>query len=192
MSFIFTLQVSFAILLNMGVHEDILMLEMKLHKLKVDYDQYFCKILKIPPFKLQEEIKRIIRKYSNVKIQNSGIAFKYKSLVGRYTSYDNLWKRSLREIDEGTFKRGRRGATTAPRKEAIVTADESQAEKLYKEFISAKSSLNEKTDNIKVSMLEKIIEKQTNQIKAKYKCDKVDYKVVTENGQAKIKAIPKK
>lgn len=168
------------------------MLEMKLHKLKVDYDQYFSRLLKIPPFKLQEEIKRIIRKYSSVKIQNSGMAFKYKSLVGRYTSYDNLWKRSLRDIDEGTFKRGRRGVSVKPQKEAAAIGEENQAEKLYKEFISAKSSLNEKTDNIKVSMLEKIIEKQTTQIKAKFKCDKVDYKVVTENGQAKIKAIPKK
>ena len=176
----------------MGAHEDILMLEMKLQKLKVDYDQYFCNILKIPPFRLQEEVKRVIRKYSNVKINNAGIAFKYKSLVGRYTSYNTLWKRTMRQIDEGTYKRGGRGASASPQKDVLKNSDESQAEKLYKEFISAKASLNEKTDKIKVTTIAEIIAKQTAQIKSKYECASVDYKVVTENGQAKIKAIPKK
>lgn len=175
----------------MGVHEDILMLDVKLQKLKVDYDQYFAGVIKIPPFKQEEEVRRYIRKYSGVPINNTALSFKYKSLVGRYTSYDNLWKRYLRQIDDGTFRRGGRVAPVAMKKEK-GEGEESLAEKLYKDFISAKASLNEKTDNIKVTSIESLIKKQTEAIKAKYKCSSVDYKVVTENGQAKIKAIPRK
>ena len=173
----------------MGVHEDILMLELKLQKLKVEYDQYFAGIIKIPPFKLQEEVKRFIRKYSTIQINNTALSFKYKSLVGRYTSYDNLSKRHMRQIDEGTFKRGSRFTPAAKKKE---NGNETQAEKLFKDYISAKASLNEKTDGIKVTTIENIIKKQTEAIKSKYKCSSVNYKVVTENGQAKIKAVPKK
>jgi len=173
----------------MGVHEDILMLDVKLQKLKVDYDQYFAGVIKIPPFKQEEEVRRYIRKYSGVSINNTALSFKYKSLVGRFTSYDNLWKRYLRQIDEGTFRRGGGFSPVAINREK---GEESQAERLYKDFISAKASLHEKTDSIKVSTIENLIKKQTEAIKSKYKCSSVDYKVVTENGQAKIKAIPRK
>ena len=173
----------------MGVHEDILMLELKLQKLKVAFDQYFAGIIKIPPFKLQEEVKRFIRKYSGIEINNTALSFKYKSLVGRYTSYDNLWKRYMRQIDDGTFKRGSGFAPAATKKEK---GDETQAEKIFKDYISAKTSLKEKTDGIKVTTIENIIKKQTEAIKSKYKCSSVDYRVVTENGKAKIKAVPKK
>ncbi|MBE9503178.1 MAG: hypothetical protein IME96_03280 [Proteobacteria bacterium] len=173
----------------MGVHEDILLLELKLQRLKVEYDQYFAGIIKIPPFKPQEEVKRFIRKYSTIQINNTALAFKYKSLVGRYTSYDNLWKRHMRQIDEGTFKRGSGFAPAAIKK---GKEDGTQAEKLFKDYISAKTSLNEKIDGIKVTTIENIIKKQTEAIKSKYKCSTVDYRVVTENGQAKIKAVPKK
>ncbi|MDH3972861.1 MAG: hypothetical protein OEV42_01160 [Deltaproteobacteria bacterium] len=175
----------------MGVHEDILNLEMKINQLRIDYDQYFAGILKIPPFKLQEEIKRMIRLYSSRKIQNTALNFRYKSQVSRYTTYDNLWQRHMRMINDGSMQRGA-GFKSSGKKKDAETSSETPAEKLYKEYIQAKSSLKQSTSDVKVQSLQSMIDKQTAAIKAKYKCSSVDYKVVTEGGKAKIKAIPKK
>ncbi len=135
----------------------------------------------------------MIRLYSSRRIQNTALNFKYNSLVGRYTTYDNLWKRHLRMIDDGTLKRGT-GFTPASASKGQKTAagDETPAEKLYKDLISAKQGLNQDTKGVKVQDLQSMIEKQTAAIKSKYKVKNVDYKVVTEGGQAKIKAVPKK
>lgn len=177
----------------MGVHEDILNLEMKINQLRIDYDQYFSGRLKIPPFKLQEQIKRIIRLYSSRQIHNTGLNFRYKSQVARYTTYDSMWQRHIRLINDGTLKRGASflSAASANKKEAS-SSNETPAEKLYKEYVQAKSSLKQNTSDVKVQSLQSMIEKQTAAIKEKYKCSSVDYKVVTEGGKAKIKAIPKK
>ena len=111
----------------MGVHEDILRFEMKMNKLRISYDQYFAGIIKIPPFKLQDEVKRFIKIYSARHISNTALNFKYNSLVGRYTTYYNLWTRHLRELDEGKIKRGRH---KVPIKDVKKSGDESQDEKI--------------------------------------------------------------
>lgn len=177
----------------MGVHEDILNLEMKINQLRIDYDQYFAGILKIPPFKLQDEIKRMIRLFSARKINNTALNFRYKSQVARYTTYDSMWQRHMRMINEGTMQRGAGFKSSAlAGKKDDAASNETPAERLYKEYVQAKSSLKQSTDSIKVQSLQSMIEKQTAAIKSKYKCSSVEYKVVTEGGQAKIKAVPKK
>ncbi len=174
----------------MGVHEDILQLEMKVQRLKTDYDQYFAGVQKIPPFKLHEEVKRLIRNCSNRPINNTALAFRYNAIVGRYTSYNNLWTRYMRELDEGKFIRGKGRIKGIAAKQD--TSQESAAEKIYKEYVEAKQRLNQKTEGVKVKAIADMLEKQTAQIKAKYSCNNVEYKVVTEAGKVKIKAVPKK
>lgn len=177
----------------MGALEDILTFEMKINKLRIDYDQYFGGLIKIPPFKLQEEIKRLMRLYSTRKIQNTALNFRYKSLVGRYTTYENMWQRHMRMVNEGTLKRGAGfSAVNGARKKQYNSSNETPAEKLFKDLVQAKSGLKQDTSDVKVQNLQAMIEKQTAAIKAKYKCSSVEYKVVTEAGKAKVKAIPKK
>lgn len=177
----------------MGALEDILMLEMKINKLRIEFDQYFGGLIKIPPFKLQDEIKRILRTYGTRKIQNTALNFRYKSLVGRYVTYENMWQRHMRMVNEGTLKRGAGfSPVNGAKKKQSGSANESPAEKLFKDLMQAKSGLKQDTSDIKVQNLQAMIEKQTAAIKAKYKCSSVEYKVVTEAGKAKVKAIPKK
>jgi len=176
----------------MGIHEDILNLEMKITQLRIDYDQYFTGIIKIPPFKLEDDIKRMIRLFSSRQISNTGLNFRYKSQVARFTTYQSMWQRHMRMINEGTIKRGPGFAAANGAKKNGPQGDESPAEKLYKELVQARSSLKQEAGDLKVQNIQSMIAKQTEAIKAKYKCSSVEYKVVTEGGQAKIKAVPKK
>jgi len=175
--------------------DGILQLEMKINRLKIEYDQYFAGRLKIPPFKLHEDVKKIIKWFSNRTIHNTALAFKYKSLAGRYSSYNNLWSRYLRRLEEGTFKRG---AGFAPMASISPSAGkggpgtDSQVELLYREYIAAKRSLNQKTTGIKIESIADMVNKWTSQIREQYECARVEFKVVIDSGKAKIKATPKK
>src|SRR4030065_237814 len=84
-------------------------LEAKIIRLKVDYEQYFTRIIKREPVRLRDEIEAIIRHYSNKNINNTSIKFRYNSLVSRYNSYKQYWTRTLRAIEEGTFWRKAEG-----------------------------------------------------------------------------------
>jgi hypothetical protein len=127
---------------------------------------------------------------SGKPISSTSLQFKYNSLVGRYTSYNTLWTRHMRQLEEGTFKKGSGTGDTKAAEKAVV--DETPAEKLYKEYVAAQKKLHIKSDDVTVKGLQAMIKKQTAAIQSKYKCSSVEYKVVTEKGKAKIKAIPKK
>ena len=179
----------------MSEQDDILQLEIKIKKLKIEYDQYFSGMLKIPPFKLHNDVKQLIKYFSNRNINNTALAFKYKSLAGRYSTYNALWARYLRKLEEGTFKKGSSFSSPAPAAHKCkrgLTQALDQADLLYNEYISAKQSLNQNTNEIKIESVQEMVSKWTAQIKDKYKCNSVEFKVVIDDGRAKIKATPKK
>jgi len=174
----------------MGVQEDINELESKLNRLRMLYDQYCTGILKVPPFKLHDEVKRIIKVYSGRQINNTALAFKYRSLAGRYTSLNNLWTRNMRQIDEGTFRRGKKSGIPDKKEEDADAKLTSKAKKLFDAYVRAKVELGQGTDNLKVKEIEDSVKKQVPKLKLKYKCKDVDYKVIVEGEKVKIKVTP--
>jgi len=104
-----------------------------------------------------------------------------------------MWQRHMRMVNEGTLKRGAGfSQVNAAKKKQNGSSADSSAERLFKDLVQARSGLKQDTNDLKVQNLQAMIEKQTAAIKAKYKCSSVEYKVVTEAGKAKVKAIPKK
>jgi hypothetical protein len=89
----------------MSIAEDIDILNSKVAQLKVEYEQYFMRVLRREPVKLRGEVDRLIRFYSTQSISNTSLKFKYNSVVAKYNSYKQYWTRALREIEEGTYVR---------------------------------------------------------------------------------------
>ncbi|MFQ5466203.1 MAG: hypothetical protein ACE5EI_09775, partial [Thermodesulfobacteriota bacterium] len=94
----------------MGIQEDIAVLDVKVARLKVEYEQYFMRILRREPTKLRSEVERLILFHSNKPITNTAFKFKFNALVARYNSYRQYWTRVLRAIEEGTYVRRSEGA----------------------------------------------------------------------------------
>jgi hypothetical protein len=80
-------------------------LESKLERLRVLYDQFFVGIEKIPPNVLQKDVDRRIWVLRREKIRNTGIRFKFQTIIQRYNTFSSYWVRILREIENGTYKR---------------------------------------------------------------------------------------
>jgi hypothetical protein len=85
--------------------EELKLLEIKLNQLKLDYEKYFIGTRPTEPGQLRSEIQKAIIKWSNTRITNSALRFKFNSLNGRYQAFKRQWDTILRQIEAGTYKR---------------------------------------------------------------------------------------
>jgi hypothetical protein len=85
--------------------EELKLLEIKLNQLKLDYEKYFIGTRPTEPAQLRSEIQKTIIKWSNTRITNSALRFKFNSMNGRYQAFKRQWDGVLRQIEAGTYKR---------------------------------------------------------------------------------------
>lgn len=89
----------------MAIADDITSIEKKLIWLKTDYEQYFMGMQGTEPLRLRAEVERLIQLYSNQRITNTALNFRYKTVVARFNSYRSRWDKVVREIEDGRYIR---------------------------------------------------------------------------------------
>jgi hypothetical protein len=178
----------------MGIPEDLLFFEQNLHDLVTRYEQFFLGLEKREPLKLLETVERSCRQYANVNITNTMLKFKYNSLVASFNTHKQKWCRINRLIEEGKYSRDRfkmamhsEHPSKQPPQQTGAGADVNQ---LYREYLEARKACNLSTDKVTPDVIAAAIEKQKPLISSKYNCNKIEFKVVIEDGKPKIKARP--
>lgn len=81
------------------------------------------------------------------------------------------------------------GESSAPGAPPPPKADPIQ--RIFDQYVAAKKKANESTDGLTADKMASIIKQQTTALKQKYNCKSVEFRVVVEDGKAKLKAIPK-
>ena len=92
-------------------------LDTTLDRVKVLYEQFFLGIQKQPPTYLHTDIERKIRDLAQIQIRNTALRYRFVTLQQKFGSYNSYWRRTLRQIENGTytrnlFKIGRQAART--------------------------------------------------------------------------------
>ncbi|MDX9722173.1 MAG: MXAN_5187 C-terminal domain-containing protein [Myxococcota bacterium] len=77
----------------------------KLDILRTRYEQYFLGIERVAPSVLRMDVVRIMRKLEQLQIRNTATKFRLRGLIQKFHSYSTYWNRTLREIEDGTYKR---------------------------------------------------------------------------------------
>ncbi len=85
--------------------EELDALDVKIRRLKQEYEQYFLRILKREPLIHKKEIEGLILRYTNMTINNTADQFKLNCLMSRFNSYRQYWVRTLRAIEDGVYVR---------------------------------------------------------------------------------------
>ncbi len=93
------------------IGETLDILEKKIDRCKVMYEQYFMGIQKQAPGILHKEIERTLRDLKTGKVRNTAIRFKLNSLSQKFASYNTYWRRVLRQIEKGIYVRDIRKLT---------------------------------------------------------------------------------
>jgi hypothetical protein len=181
--------------------EELTELDEAIQNLQVLYEKYFLGIDRRPP---DEERKRISKKTRELReslIKNTALKFKINTLFAKLLSFERMWDRTLREIEDGTYKRDvfkaklrMRERDGAPAAKAASSGapqiPEEKLRRLYDTFMVARRRCGEATDGISFDSVASRIRAQVPQLMQKHKAKNIEFKVVIKGGKAVLKAVP--
>lgn len=82
------------------VDQQLSKLEDDIRKLKVDFDIYFNGAVKRPPLELRARLESQIKRMSDNRNLSFAQRYQLSTLIAKYTSYRELWRRTLRAKGE--------------------------------------------------------------------------------------------
>lgn len=80
-------------------------MEADLAELRAAYDQYFQGNERLPPLKRHEAFKKAIGKMKTSFVRQTAAKFRIESISQKFLTYERLWERTIKEIENGTHKR---------------------------------------------------------------------------------------
>ena len=80
-------------------------LDQTLDRLKTLYEQYFLGIQKQAPSFIHSDVERKIRDLTQMNLRNTGVRYRLATLTQKFGSYNSYWRRTLRQIENGTYAR---------------------------------------------------------------------------------------
>jgi hypothetical protein len=194
--------------------------EEDLEALKARYEMYFLGIEKREPTRERHDMKRRVEKLKEAFTKNTGLKFRLQTLHARFLSYERLWQRSVREKEEGTYRRDlfkarlrakeeptppagsampeatRPAATQAARPAAPAPASfsgtsEPQLRALFAAYVDAKKRCKEDVSKLSYETLARSVQKQVPELMTRFKARSVEFRVEVKDGKAVLKAIPR-
>ena len=193
------------------------LLDQKIARLRVEYEQYFIKAAKREPAKLRAEVDRMVLDYGDKNISNTSLKFRLNGIISRYNSYKQYWSRVMREIDEGTYVRRAEGADSGALNELKRTssvpkdlqapvskpaapeparpgekAGDEELRDVYKKYIEARKVCGEPTAGVTFEAIAKTIEQNKKLVESKYKTRDLEIKVDVRDGKTRLVIAPKK
>ena len=182
----------------MTIDEELTKLEDDIRRLKVEYEVYFNGSSDRPPRDLVYRVETLIKRHTGDQSNlNFGQRYKLNALAQKYAVQNALWKRRLMEKEEGRgqFAQQRREleVLTAEKTVRVVCSDPAaepeKVDQIFKAIISAQQKVGQKVENVDPATFQKFLCDKTKQIKASFRCARVQFSVSIENGKVKFKAV---
>jgi hypothetical protein len=180
----------------MTVDEELLKLEDNIRRLKIEYEIYFSGGSPRPPRDTLFRVETCIKKYTGDMKLNFGQRFKFNQLVQKYAVNNELWRKKLRDKEEGRGQFARRPEAEQPAAGGSIRIlcsdpekEKDKVDQLLKAMVEAKRQVGERVDNIDPAAFAKFVREKTKQIKDSLGCDKVQFSVSVEEGKVKFKAV---
>lgn len=218
------------------IQEAIDVFEKTLTIVRNEYEMFFMGIHPRVPSHRVRDLKRMLRDLEELPVQNTAMKFKIRQLRSKLNSYDQLWIRTMNQIENGTYRRQRFVATLredqrqaqhdraeeAHRQVRALARGEDEEEaaqtltlptagardvpppkpppvnrqgwaigsqELLAEYAAARAASG-KSGAVDPRVLEAALRQQADAIKEKMGVRDVRFRVVHEDGKAKVKAIP--
>ncbi|MBW2423899.1 MAG: hypothetical protein JRG86_06610 [Deltaproteobacteria bacterium] len=182
--------------------EEMKLLEIRLNQLKLDYEKYFLGTRPTEPAMQRAEIQKFVLKWSNTRITNTALRFKFNSLNGRFQAFKRQWDNTLRQIEAGTYKRhvfkadlhdreralASDSGASAPRRGGAGAPSGGEEPDLFETYRDAMLATGQDTSKLSRQKLQRALAKQEAALKKKFGCEKVDFKVVVKGGKVKVSA----
>lgn len=187
------------------IDEQLTRLEEDIRRLKVEYDIYLNSGARRPPYDTKSRVETTIKRLADDRRFTFAQRYRYNSLVARYTSMRDLWRRVMQEREEGrdaaTLARANR--ETAKEKVTLktetasfvcrdATSEVETVRELYSAVVEAKKRCGEVTDDFTFPRFHRLVAAKTEALRQQLSCEQVRYLVAIENGNVVFKAKAEK
>jgi hypothetical protein len=182
------------------VDEQLGRLEEDVRRLKVEFDIYFNGAAKRPPYDTKGRVETVIKRLADDRSLTFAQRYRYNSLVARYSSFLQLWRRTMQEREEGRGpsprrdERAAREAADAPR--TFVCADPrtdvTTVKSLFETLVEAKRQCGEATDDLSFARFHRMIAEKAEALKTRSGCERVHFSVGVKEGRVSFKAKAEK
>jgi hypothetical protein len=168
-------------------------IEKALKDLQISYEQYFAGVEKREPIKQRDVLSRKLRSFANRHIVQTDLRFRYQNLATRFHTYANYWDRILRLMDEGRFVRGGSALPKAPVGDASPREQsEDEVDQIIRQLRQAGSQAFGGDQQAERDNVQRFLQQQREKIRATFGEKQVEFRVVVEDGKARIKVRAKK
>ena len=180
----------------MTVEEELDKLEENMRRLKIEYESFFAGGSPRPPSDSVFRVETTIKKYNSALAElNFAQRFRFNQLAQRYAVYNDLWRKKLREREEG-----RAASSPASNAESVTTSslfrvvcsdpenERDNLAALLEAYLLARRETGEGSDGLDLELFTRFVGDKTRQIKESLGCDKVQFTVRVEAGKVTLKA----
>jgi hypothetical protein len=179
------------------VEEELDKLEDSIRRLKIEYESFFGGGSPRPPKDGVFRVETTIKKYHSALGElNFAQRFRFNQLAQRYAVYNDLWRRKLREREEGRAapaSRASNAETQSTSRPFRVVCSDPENERdnvaaLLEAYLLAKRETGEGSGGLDLELFARFVGDKTRQIKESLDCDKVQFTVQVEAGKVTLKA----
>lgn len=191
--------------------------ENRVFLLKIAYEKYFSGIDPVEPARDRDELRRYLRDLLAAPVTNGRQRFRLQQLRARWSTLELYWTRNLYQIERGTHPKQKYRADARERQRAEAELGRSgpgqtllperggtpsllpessgrgggdtSYKAVYDAYVQARGKCGQNTD-IDYNVVRQTLEKQVEALRARTQCSTVKFKVVVEDGKAKVKAVP--
>jgi hypothetical protein len=179
--------------------------------MKIEYEQYFGGGKVRPPTEIEWRVDSMLKRYSDRGANMSySQRFQYGNLVQMYTKYRDMFRKRLKQKEEGTLPRHFGAAAREIEAQRALRRSESEKpsaarfpfsvswndpeqekqkiEQLYAAFCDAKAQAGEDTGALTRVAFQNFVRQKTDQLKNQEAANEVEYVVSVEGKHARLKA----
>jgi len=190
------------------IDEDLSQLEKDVRQLKIEYEQYFGGGKRRPPADIEWRIETMVKRYGE-RGANMSFAqrFRYSNLTQTYSKYREIFRKRLKNKEEGNVQRHfgaaareiererskskrHRSAPEFPFAISCKNPEEEwkKVEQLYGALRVAREQAGEMEDNTSMDSFHQFVRKKTAALKKEKHAEEIEFVVTLENHRARLKA----
>jgi len=184
---------------HVSIEDKLARLEEDIRRLKVEYDIYFNGGSKRPPYDTKLRVESHMRKLGDDRSLSFAQRFHYNTLATRYNAFREVWRRTLKDREEGRDAfTAHRAAREAQEKQTPFTAskftcadvrhDVQTIKGVYDALMDAKRACGEAGQDLSFAKFHRLVVERTEAFKEKVGSDRMVFSVDVEAGHVSFKA----
>ena len=180
------------------IDEQLKRIDEDIRRLKIEFDIYFNGAAKRPPYDTKSRVEMMLKRLGDDRKLSFAQRYLYNSLMARYTSFRELWRRTMQGREEGRDAAAAARATARDQVshgEAAATfvcadahKDVPTVKQLYDALIEAKMKCGEPVEDLSFPRFHHLIAAKADNLKERLGCDRVRFSIDVEGGRVSFKA----